>query len=106
MDSFTRPGTSNTPPPSGASTTATPSAPVRYRVVDSLFTGNEKLAGSGGGPALNFRDIDPSLLELVKTPISDRPLVLELDQTKRNYLHPVEGSEAARIGAGLFTKKA
>jgi len=31
-------------------------------------------------------------------------LALELDQNKRNYLHPIEGSEAARIGAGLFTK--
>ena len=65
----------------------------------------EKLAGSGGGPALNFRDIDPSFLELVKTTVSDRPLELELDQTKRNYLHPVEGSEAARIGAATVRNR-
>ena len=32
------------------------------------------------------------------------PVTLELDQTKRNYLHPVEGSEAAAVGAGLFTR--
>ena len=59
---------------------------------------------SGGGPALHFRDIDPAFLELVGTKMSDQPLTLELDQTKRSYLHPIEGSEAARIGAGLFTK--
>jgi hypothetical protein len=29
---------------------------------------------------------------------------LEQDQTKRNYLHPIAGSEAAKIGAGLFLK--
>jgi hypothetical protein len=31
-------------------------------------------------------------------------VVLEHDSTKRSYLHPVEGSEAAKIGAGLFAK--
>ncbi len=31
-------------------------------------------------------------------------VALEHDLTKRNYLHPVAGSEAAKIGAGLFTK--
>jgi hypothetical protein len=36
--------------------------------------------------------------------VSEQPVVLEQDQTKRNYLHPVAGSEAAKIGAGLFLK--
>jgi len=31
-------------------------------------------------------------------------VVLEHDMTKRNYLHLVAGSEAAKIGAGLFTR--
>lgn len=79
---------------------------THYKVIDSLFTGNKKFTGSGGGPALNFRDIDPGFLELVNTKRSDELLELELDQTKRNYLHPKEGSEAARIGAGLLTAKA
>jgi hypothetical protein len=30
--------------------------------------------------------------------------MIEFDQTKRGYLHPVAGSEAAAIGAGLFVK--
>ena len=78
--------------------------PVHYRVKDSLFAGNSKFTGSGAGPALNFRDTDPSFLELIGTKVTEQPVQLELDQTKRNYLHPVAGSEAARIGAGLFLK--
>ena len=78
---------------------------VHYRVIDSLFTGNKKFTGSGGGPALNFRDTDPSFLELIGTKKSDEPLELEMDQSKRNYLHPKEGTDAAKIGAGLFINK-
>jgi hypothetical protein len=66
----------------------------------------QKLTGSGGGPALNFRDSDPSLLNLIDTKITDQPVQLELDQTKRNYLHVQEGTLGSDIGAGLFTKKA
>ena len=76
----------------------------RYRVVDSFFAGNRRLAGSGTGARLEYQDIDPSFLDLAVTTVSDQPISLERDQTKRNYLHPVAGSEAARIGAGLFTK--
>jgi hypothetical protein len=38
------------------------------------------------------------------TKVTDQPVVLERDQTKRNYLHPVAGSDAAKVGAGLFMK--
>ncbi len=78
---------------------------VHYRIVDSLFTGNKKFTGSGGGPALNFKDTDPAFLELIGTTKSDESLELEMDQTKRNYLHPKDGSDAAKIGAGLFINK-
>ena len=78
---------------------------VHYRVTDSLFAGNKNFTGSGGGPALNFKDTDPSFLELIGTKKSDEPLELETDQSKRNYLHPKEGTEAAKIGAGLFISK-
>jgi len=88
----------------GGSATAPEEQRVHYRVVDSLFAGNQKMASSGTGANLGFKDIDASFLEMVGTKVSDQPIVLEMDQTKRNYLHPVEGSEAARIGAGLFTK--
>jgi hypothetical protein len=81
------------------------SGAVHYKIIDSLFTGNKKFTGSGGGPALNFRDTDPSFLELIGTKKLDEPLELEMDQTKRNYLHPKEGTEAAKIGAGLLTSQ-
>ena len=88
----------------GGSATAPEKQRLHYRVIDSLFAGNKKMACSGTGANLGFKDIDASFLEMVGTKVLDQPLALEMDQTKRNYLHPVEGSEAARIGAGLFTK--
>jgi len=88
-------------PPADA---ARPQPSVHYRVLDSFFANNEKLTGSGTGARLQYQDIDPSFLEMVGTRISDQPVLLERDQTQRNWLHPVAGSEAATIGAGLFTK--
>jgi hypothetical protein len=55
---------------------------------------------------LGFRDIDASFLELINTKVSDQPVAVELDETKKSFLHPVAGSEAAKIGAGLFLKPA
>ena len=77
---------------------------ARYTVRGSLFAGNRKFTGSGAGPALNFRDNDPSFLELVETRRTDQPIELEMDESKRDYLHPIAGSEAAKISAGLFMK--
>jgi hypothetical protein len=48
-------------------------------VIDRLFTGNKKFAGSGEGPALNGRDTDPSSLELIGTWKSNEPRELEMD---------------------------
>lgn len=87
-----------------AGAAAQPRARSRYRVVNSHFAGNRRLTGSGTGARLEYQDIDPSFLELVGTRVTDQPLRLEMDQSKRDYLHPVAGSEAARLGAGLFTK--
>ncbi|MGJ5820450.1 hypothetical protein [Paludibaculum fermentans] len=84
-----------------------PSAPrelVHYKVIDSYFAANRRVAGSGTGARLEYQDMDPSFLEMVSTKVTDQPVVIERDQTKRNYLHPVAGSEAAKIGAGLFLK--
>ena len=72
--------------------------------MDSLFAANRRLAGSGTGARLEYEDMDPSFLELVGTKVVDQPIVLEHDQTKRSYLHPVAGSDAAAIVAGLFLK--
>jgi hypothetical protein len=81
-----------------------PQETVRYRVVDSYFGGNRRLTGSGTGARLEYEDIDPSFLELIGTKVTDQPVALERDSTRRGYLHPVAGSEAAKAGAGLFTK--
>jgi hypothetical protein len=80
--------------------------PVHYRVVDSVFAANRRLTGSGTGARLEYEDIDSSFLEMVRTRVIEQPLALERDSTKRNYLQPLAGSEAAALGAGLFTKPA
>ena len=84
--------------------TAAPQQPIHYKVVDSYFANNRRLAGTGTGARLEYRDIDPSFLELAGTKVTEQSVLLERDQAKRNWLHPVAGSEAAKIGAGLFTK--
>jgi len=45
-----------------------------------------------------------SLRTLVGTQVTDGPVRLEMDASKREYLHPVAGSDAAQLGAGLFTR--
>jgi hypothetical protein len=69
-----------------------------------VHAANKKLAGTGTGARVEFADIDPSFLELSDTKIVDEPIVFEKDSTKRHYLHPVAGSDAARIGSGLFSR--
>jgi len=88
-------------PPAGA---VQPQESVHYRVVNSYFANNKKLAGSGTGARLQYQDIDASFLEMVGTRVTDQSVLLERDQTQRNWLHPVAGSEAAKVGAGLFMK--
>jgi hypothetical protein len=78
---------------------------THYKVIDSLFVNNKHLTGTGTGARVEFQDIDSSFLEMVGTRVSEQPVMWERDGTKRNYLHPVAGSEAARIGAGLFQKQ-
>jgi len=90
----------------GGSTTAAEKQRVHYKVIDSLFAANKKMACSGTGANLGFKDIDASFLELINTKVSDQAVAVELDETKKNFLHPVAGSEAAKIGAGLFLKPA
>jgi hypothetical protein len=77
---------------------------THYKVIDSYFAGNRKLTGTGTGPKLEYEDCDSSFLEMIRTKITDQPIELEFDQTKRNYLHPIAGSEAYKVGAGLFLK--
>jgi len=108
MDQVGR-GREGGPPAGGPPPNRAPAGPVppesRYKVRNCLFAGNKKFTGSGAGPALNFRDNDPSFLNLIDTKITDQPVKLEFDQTKRNYLHVQEGTLGSDLGAGLFTKK-
>jgi hypothetical protein len=74
-----------------------------YKVVDSLLARNCRLAGTGTGAKLEYKDIDASFLEMIRTQVTSEEVQYNSDQTHRNYLHPVEGSEAALVGAGLFS---
>ena len=87
-----------------AASPAEPRGRNRYKVVDSHFANNRRLTGTGTGARLEYQDIDSSFLDLIRTKASDQPIVVERDQTKRNYLHPIASSEAATVGAGLFMK--
>ena len=72
--------------------------------MNSYFGKNKALAGSGTGASLGYVEIDANFMDLVGTKVTNQPVVMELDQAKRNYLHPVAGTDAARVGAGLFMK--
>ena len=87
-----------------APTSAQPQKPIEYQVVGSYFANNRRLAGSGTGARLEYADIDSSFLKLTGTTTTKEPVEFERESTKVNYLHPVAGSEAAKIGAGFFTK--
>lgn len=78
------------------------SEPILYQVNNSLFAGNKKITGTGGGPQLNFKDIEPILLKFNNTKIIDQPVELDYNQESKNFLHPIAGSEASKIGVGLF----
>jgi hypothetical protein len=54
---------------------------------------------SGVANDLNFRGSDPLLLNLIDTKITEQQVQLELDQTKRNYLHVKEVTLGSDIGA-------
>jgi hypothetical protein len=81
-----------------------PQQRAHYKVANSYFAATKKLAGTGTGARVEFADIDPSFLELSGTKMVDQAIVFEQDPTNPNHLHPVAGSEAATIGAGLFTR--
>jgi hypothetical protein len=78
---------------------------VHYKVIDSLFANNKKMATSGTGANLGFKDIDSSFLELVGTKVTVDAVAVEMEESKKNYLHPVAGSSAEKIGVGLFMNR-
>lgn len=80
--------------------------PVRkYNLANSLFAGNKNLYGAGFGPPVNFKPLEPSVLELPRSSrVVDKAVEIELDQAKRGYLHVVAGTPGSEMAAGLFTK--
>jgi len=78
----------------------------KYNLAKSLFAGNRNLYGSGGGPPVNFKSLETSVLELPSSSkVIEKPVEIELDQSKRNYLHVVAGTPGSEIAAGLFAKR-
>ena len=74
----------------------------RYRVRNSLFAGNKKFTGTGGGPLSTSATTIPlswSSSTLFEPTSRSRSSWM---QSKRNYLHAVDGTDAARYNAGLF----
>jgi hypothetical protein len=83
---------------------ANPEEGTCYEAVDSIFANNRKLVASGVGAKMEFQEIEASFLKLIGTQVLGQPIDWERDQTKRNYLHPRVGSEAAKVSAGLFLR--
>lgn len=52
-------------------------------MLDSLFAANKKIACSGTGANLGFKDIDSSFLELINSKVSDQSVAVELDEPRR-----------------------
>jgi hypothetical protein len=76
-----------------------------YRVLNSIFAGNKYLTGTGSGPSLNFKMLDPAIMELTPSiPVLNKPVQLESDETKRNFLHVADGTTGSELGAGLFAR--
>lgn len=65
---------------------------------------NLNLAGSGTGATLGYVPIDAAFMDLVDSTVTNQPVPIEMNQRSRHYLHPVAGSDAAKVGAGLFAK--
>lgn len=73
-------------------------------MVNSYFGKNHALAGSGTGATLGYIEIEPNFMDMVGSKVTHQPVPIEMNQRQRNYLHPVAGSDAAKVGAGIFAK--
>lgn len=78
---------------------------THYQAIDSLFANNQKFVASGVGAKMEFQEIGGDFIEMIGTTVSEHAVALEQNQMKRNYLHPIAGSDAAELGAGLFQKQ-
>jgi hypothetical protein len=80
--------------------------PRKYNLANSLFAGNRNLYGAGFGPSVNFKPLEASVLALPPSSTRlDGPVAIELDQSKRDYLHVVAGTAGSELAAGLFANR-
>jgi hypothetical protein len=73
----------------------------KYKLHDCLFAGNKILTAYGGSKLPTSTPSD--FLSLTNTHI-DGAVIIEKDQSKKNYLQLAEGSDGSELGAGLFKK--
>ncbi|NIF04567.1 hypothetical protein F3J23_03860 [Chryseobacterium sp. Tr-659] len=75
----------------------------RYKASDCIFTSYNKLAGYGSGPLSDSNATSTDFLEM-KNVQTTGTIIIEKDQSKRNYLQLAEGSMGSDLKAGLFKK--
>lgn len=75
----------------------------RYKASDCIFVNYNKLAGYGSGPLSDSDATSTDFLEM-KNVQTTGTVVIEKDQSKRNYLQLAEGSIGSDLKAGLFKK--
>lgn len=73
----------------------------KYKVLDCLFTGNKIMTAYGGAKTPTPTPSD--FLSYTNTR-TDGSIIIERDQSKRNYLQLADSSDGREIGAGLFKK--
>ena len=95
-----------TPPrPAASPARVVPATDGHYKIVNSLFANNSRMAVSGTGSNLEFKEISSDFLNLINTKVTQEPVILVRDEWSRDYLHPAPGTDAYAIGAGLFMKR-
>jgi len=75
----------------------------RYKASDCIFVNYNKLAGYGSGPLSDSDATSTDFLEM-KNVQTTGTVIIEKDQSKRNYLQLAEGSKGSELNAGLFKK--
>lgn len=76
----------------------------RYKASDCIFVNYNKLAGYGSGPLSGSIATPTDFLEM-KNVQTTGTVIIEKDQSKRNYLQLAEGSVGSNLNAGLFKNK-
>lgn len=54
--------------------------------------------GTGSGPQLNFKDIESLLLKFNYNKITGQFIELVYNQDHKNFIEPIDSSEAIKIG--------